>query len=49
MGLEFQDANHVPKPALAGDDDLSPKDLAALTSSWAMLEERKRILRNKPW
>jgi hypothetical protein len=27
---------------------LSPKDLAVLTSAWEKLEERKRILRNKP-
>jgi hypothetical protein len=48
MGLEFQDANHAPKPAKSLDDDLSPKDLALLTSSWNTLEERKRILRMKP-
>lgn len=27
---------------------ISPKDLAALTSAWEKLEERKRILRMKP-
>lgn len=27
---------------------LTPKDLAALTSAWERLEERKRILRMKP-
>jgi hypothetical protein len=48
MGLEFQDANHVPKPAKSLDDDLSPRDICALTSSWTLLEERKRILRMKP-
>jgi hypothetical protein len=30
------------------EEDLSPKDLAVLASSWNTLEERKRILRNKP-
>jgi len=30
------------------DDKLSHKDLAALTSAWNTLEERKRILRMKP-
>jgi hypothetical protein len=28
--------------------ELTPKDLAALTSAWEKLEERKRILRMKP-
>ena len=29
-------------------EELTPKDLAALTSAWEKLEERKRILRMKP-
>lgn len=47
MGLEFQAANRVPKSAKS-DCDLSPRDLASLTTSWNMIEERKRILRMKP-
>jgi hypothetical protein len=29
-------------------EELTPKDLAALTGAWEKLEERKRILRMKP-
>ena len=47
MGLSLQKANRVPQASDA-DCDLSPRDLATLTSSWTLLEERKRIIRMKP-
>ena len=37
-------SRHKPDKAEA----LSPKDLAALSAAWDRMEERKRILRNKP-
>jgi hypothetical protein len=47
MGLSFQQANRVPRASDA-DCELSPRDLASLTASWNLIEERKRILRMKP-
>ena len=47
MGLERQHANQTPKP-IKDAPKLSPKDLCSLTAAWDTLENRKRILRNKP-
>lgn len=49
MGLEMQQANRTPKVVpKEGREKLKPAELCSLTKAWSELEDRKRILRNKP-
>ena len=47
MGLDLLQANQTPKVGKI-KTDLSPSELCSLTKAWSELEDRKRILRNKP-
>lgn len=46
MGLEFQRANQTPKP-IEKAPKLKPAELCSLAKAWELIENRKRILRNK--